>query len=354
MIPDVALKKELTELEVYCPNNGCEAIVALGGLQDHTDKCDFRSISCLYCKDSFISLHFEEHLNVCGHFILECTACFKSCTRLELKTYHKECIVKPKSECYQSRGSFTNLDEQKTEQSDAQAKIYTKFVEHIHLQLNSLKSEVGRLNEAVQTLSLENSKLKNSISILERNQERNAPSSRYIEEDPGSSEQSIFRIQNYEQKKQNALNNTEEFFYTESMLSHKHGYKSCLKFYPNGNGSGKNTHCSIYFALMKGEWDNLLKWPFRQRVSLTIFDQKFRRHHIVETFRPDPTSMSFQKPIHDVNRAYGCPEFVAHTRIDSFIENDTVCLGLGIDSLGLHTPASPEELVVKVYSVDPI
>ena len=44
----------------------------------------------------------------------------------------------------------------------------------------------------------------------------------------------------------------------------------CIQAYLNGDGSGYNTHLSVFFVLMKGEYDALLRWPFDYKVSMIL------------------------------------------------------------------------------------
>ena len=46
------------------------------------------------------------------------------------------------------------------------------------------------------------------------------------------------------------------------------GYKMCARLYLNGDGMGKGTHVSLFFVVMRGAYDALLKWPFRQKVLI--------------------------------------------------------------------------------------
>ena len=46
------------------------------------------------------------------------------------------------------------------------------------------------------------------------------------------------------------------------------GYKMCARLYLNGDGMGKGTHVSLFFVVMRGAYDALLKWPFRQKVCV--------------------------------------------------------------------------------------
>lgn len=40
----------------------------------------------------------------------------------------------------------------------------------------------------------------------------------------------------------------------------------CLRAYLNGDGTGRGTHLSLFFVLMRGPHDALLRWPFNQKV----------------------------------------------------------------------------------------
>lgn len=73
-----------------------------------------------------------------------------------------------------------------------------------------------------------------------------------------------------------------------AFYSSKYGYKMCLRLYLNGDGSGRGTHLSLFFVVMRGKYDALLKWPFSQKVSLSICSR------LSFTFtRPSPSSLSF-------------------------------------------------------------
>ena len=76
-----------------------------------------------------------------------------------------------------------------------------------------------------------------------------------------------------------------------------------------------HTHLSLFFVLMKGEYDPLLKWPFDYKVSMILVDQNCRKH-LVQTFKPTPESSSFQRPQTDMNVASGFPQFAKLSVLD--------------------------------------
>ena len=49
---------------------------------------------------------------------------------------------------------------------------------------------------------------------------------------------------------------------------------------------GKNTHMSFFFVAMRGPIDDLLPWPFKQKVILTLINQMSKKD-VTDSFRPD-------------------------------------------------------------------
>lgn len=113
----------------------------------------------------------------------------------------------------------------------------------------------------------------------------------------------------------------------------------CARIYLNGDGMGKGTHVSLFFVVMRGLYDNLLKWPFRQKVTLTFVDQN-QRSHVADSFRPDPTSSSFKQPTSEMNIASGCPLFMQLSLLDStqnaYVRDNTAFIKIVVSLDGLN------------------
>ncbi len=60
--------------------------------------------------------------------------------------------------------------------------------------------------------------------------------------------------------------------YSPSFYSYESGYKMCLCVYPAGDNN--EGFLSLYFVLMKGPFDELLRWPFQNRVILYLLNCK--------------------------------------------------------------------------------
>jgi hypothetical protein len=107
------------------------------------------------------------------------------------------------------------------------------------------------------------------------------------------------------------------------------------RIYPNGDGMGKNTHVSIFFAIMKGEYDPILDWPFSRRIIFTVPDQN-GGNPIKDSFRTDPNSSSFKCPTTDMNIASGCPLFLPLTRLqgnNGFVKNDVMYIKTKVEEI---------------------
>ncbi|XP_064147585.1 TNF receptor-associated factor 1 isoform X2 [Loxodonta africana] len=118
-------------------------------------------------------------------------------------------------------------------------------------------------------------------------------------------------------------------FHISAFYTAKYGYKLCLRLYLNGDGTGKRTHLSLFIVIMRGEYDALLPWPFRNKVTFMLLDQN-NREHAIDAFRPDLTSASFQRPQSETNVASGCPLFFPLSRLQSpkhaYVKDDTMFL----------------------------
>lgn len=117
--------------------------------------------------------------------------------------------------------------------------------------------------------------------------------------------------------------------FSPAFYTSKYGYKLCLRLYLNGDGTGKKTHLSLFIVIMKGEYDALLPWPFRNKVTFMLLDQN-NREHAIDAFRPDLNSASFQRPQNETNVASGCPLFFPLSRLQSpkhaYVKDDTMFL----------------------------
>jgi len=100
-------------------------------------------------------------------------------------------------------------------------------------------------------------------------------------------------------------------------------------------------HYIYTLCCVQGDYDDILPWPFKQKVTFTLIDQHKQTQHITESFRPDPASSSFQKPTVAMNVASGSPLFVAHKTLESdskYFKNESLFFKVVVDIKDLHIP----------------
>ena len=142
----------------------------------------------------------------------------------------------------------------------------------------------------------------------------------------------VWSIANFMKKRHDAIVGKNNSLYSPYFYTGPHGYKMRLRAYLNGDGMGKGTHISLFFVICMGKYDALLPWPFKHRVKLMMLDQD-REKDTIESFKPDPTSSSFQRPKKSMNIASGCPLFMSLSLLDTqgYVKDDTVFFKCEVD-----------------------
>ena len=120
---------------------------------------------------------------------------------------------------------------------------------------------------------------------------------------------------NFEQHKINNDDWQSPPFYT-----HPQGYKLSLSVWANGYWKGKGTHVSVFAYLMRGEFDDHLKWPFRGHVTVAILNQLEVSNHTTHTITfTDTTNNGVIGRVTEGERAesmWGYFTFIAHTELN--------------------------------------
>ncbi|XP_076436928.1 TNF receptor-associated factor 2-like isoform X1 [Babylonia areolata] len=148
----------------------------------------------------------------------------------------------------------------------------------------------------------------------------------------------LWRIPNFSQVRKDAVAGTVTNIHSSPFYTGALGYKMCVRLYPNGDGMGKGTHLSLFFSIMRSPHDALLQWPFKQKVYFMLIDQNLKKH-IVDAFRSEPTSSSFQKPTTEMNIATGCPMFVQLNKLHQpghgYLKDDTLFIRVLVETDGI-------------------
>ena len=146
----------------------------------------------------------------------------------------------------------------------------------------------------------------------------------------------IWPITEFMRKRHDSIVGKNVSFYSPFFYTGRYGYKMRLRVYLNGDGIGKGSHVSLFFVICKGKYDALLPWPFRQKVTMTILDQD-NVQNVSDSFKPDPSSSSFQRPKNPMNIASGCPLFMPLAYLDTqaYLRDDTLFIKAEVDTSNL-------------------
>jgi hypothetical protein len=171
----------------------------------------------------------------------------------------------------------------------------------------------------------------------------------------------IWKIYNVREKMYDSQSERQASIYSPSFYTSETGYKLCIRLYFNGDGTARGTHISIFLVVLRGLYDALLKWPFSYRVSFCLFDQRTliepnevrQAKHVIESFRPDTNSISFQRPCSAMNIASGIPKYFSLVdlnqpeEINRYIINDTMFIKVFVDFIGI-----PKSMLPFVFSLN--
>ncbi|XP_073241863.1 TNF receptor-associated factor 2-like [Porites lutea] len=206
-------------------------------------------------------------------------------------------------------------------------------------EINNVKQEIsslrGQVDESVNSVR----RLERRIESIEHNLALRNVTVQDIEEHVRQEQFStydgilLWKVTEVARRTEEARSGRQSSIYSPCFYTSRHGYKMCARLYLNGDGMGKGTHLSLFFVLMRGEFDALLRWPFRQKVTMMLMDQD-NVEHVIDAFRPDPRSTSFQRPRRQSNIASGCPNFCSLSDLNShaYVRDDTMFIKIIVDT----------------------
>ncbi|NXN62794.1 TRAF2 factor, partial [Himantopus himantopus] len=374
---DAAINKEISELKVHCVTLGCSWAGIMKNFEEHQSLCEYALIPChTGCGHMVMRKKLADHLeNGCVNNVTTCQKCKRSLSSSEYQNHSTSLINKDGCRFSEVGCSFRGSKEKIKEHEKtavgahmllllqhikqlkaslcAAAKAANGVIPQSELNLENklhvFENIVAVLNKEVETSNLE-------ITAFRRQSELDQNIIRGLElkiaelhrcltqKDAGLSslhksllfsEQAsydgvfLWKITDVGRKLQDSVTGRTVSLYSPAFYTAKYGYKVCLRVYLNGDGTGKGTHVSLFFVVMKGDYDALLPWPFRHKVTFMLLDQN-NREHIIDAFRPDLTSASFQRPVNDMNVASGCPMFLPLSKLQSpkyaYVKEDTLFL----------------------------
>uniref|UniRef100_A0A665TGG0 TNF receptor-associated factor n=1 Tax=Echeneis naucrates TaxID=173247 RepID=A0A665TGG0_ECHNA len=371
---------------IPCPS--CKERIRFNEQERHNEReCPERTLNCKYCKEPFHFKNIKAHDEICPKYPMICEGCAKKKIPREKYVDHIKFCSKFRTPCrFHVVGcdmSVTPLPPPPTlaptlSVSTSFTPLPSSVGAALELQLHSEKTKVAELGRRCTELEVKSGTFENVVCVLNREVERFATTMeasnrqhkldqdkiealsnkvRQLERTVGLKDLTVaemegrlremsattfdgifvWRISDFAKKRQDAIAGRAPAMFSPAFYTSKYGYKMCLRIYLNGDGTGRGSHLSLFFVVMRGLSDALLKWPFNQKVTLMLLDQS-NREHIIDAFRPDVTSSSFQRPVSEMNIASGCPLFCPLSKLDtknSYIRDDTIFIKAIVDLTGL-------------------
>ena len=303
---------------IHCENK-CGQKIQRNRIRAHmVNTCSKRMIDCAYCAKSFTADTLQVHHGQCRRFPVVCPNRCSPNGANETATYPREDLDKHLVECTRSEPennscTFKSAGCKFVAISSAQLELHMQANLQLHLDLmcslvHKQESHIKRLNgqlERAQT-SYNGVLVWKIRGLVEKMAEA--------------------------KKSGSALELISMPFYTSQC-----GYKLQASLFVNGNGAGEDTHMSVYIKILPGEYDGILRWPFKHTVSFTLLDQAAERKNainVVESFLPDPSWPNFQRPSQEPDQlGFGFPKFVSHEMLGTrnYVKDDAMFIKIRVD-----------------------
>ena len=323
----------------------------------HKTCCPMRSVKCEYCSVSVKACDMNGHLEVCKEFSIPCpNKCSEEFrVKRKNKSIHlsQECPLQ-ETECpYSQYGCEVKVKRRNLEQHEKE-----DIHKHMKFTIDNMQSEVITLQKCnneyqnkVVKLEEKNEKLRTKIVHLENKNEEFRSSLREEKEDIHKHLKfTMNKVVNLEKENEMMRNlvSTGSLKWTisgvRSKISQKRGtysdpfYVGLYKFQGCVQWNEEGNHVGLYLHIMKGEWDDALKWPIRYKSPQLIINQLdandnyVRNDEITEEDLENFTE-SLIKPSTEMNRGLGRYNFISHADLlrEKYSKDDKVTLKISVE-----------------------
>ena len=340
---DKRLKRLLYVLNVYCSHQakGCQWKGELGQLDNHlnlnpsTEKqlegCQYSKVQCIHCSEllqrSGILMHqindcpkrpfsceyckmftsnYQEvaikHWSECGYYIVQCqNNCGENLQRQELKNHIDNNCPLTVVDCdFKYAGCMVTLPRK-------------DMPEHLK-NIESMATHLSQQAVYQRELERENRKLTNQVAKLNQDLQQLQISTPMCPVE--------ITMPNFQHHKE-----SKAVWCSMPFYSHPRGYKLYLQIFANGAKDNEGTHVSVGVALMIGEYDKQLKWPFQFDLMIELISQNREEDNHKKKIDPPLPHLQIGTRVQQEQRAkagYEILDFVAHTKLSKYIKCDCI------------------------------
>ena len=336
-------------VELKCTH--CEEPFQRKEIPEHEEeKCMFRPFSCQYCQVYQSTRHdvSVNHWPVCPRYPLECpNRCGVYPERRDLEKH-----IKTECPCAILDCPFTfagctaklpaaemdghlrdNLTQHVTSIATHQQQLLNQLsdmrltLEVSAVHVSNLNKERKELREQLAEQADTIQQLRHELGKFKSRQDQNKREIQQLQEHSAIAP-IIFTLDDFEGRlKRKDMGWNPPPFYTRPQ-----GYKMLLCVDVYGNGTGKGTHMSVFLSLLKGEFDEHLRWPFRASITICLENQEDEGHYEEVIKYHDSTPEVTAGRIMEEGRQgrpWGKGKFIAHKDLYGKYLKDN-CLRIGI------------------------
>ena len=287
-------------VDVDCPY-ACGERVQRRSLEEHkSQRCPLRPFTCQYCNHKATHQKVtKEHLTVCEKHPLSCP---NECGEEEIERQHLKRHLEQTCplEVIQCDFSYAGCGAQ------LQRRLMSAHMkEGIEAHLSMLAQEVPKLQNIVQQQS----------ELIKQQGDQMKQQGDQIKQQGDQIKLQMRRLVspvdiimgNFETDKK-----SDDIWCSPPFYTHLGGYRMCLRVDANGWGRGKGTHMSVFVCLMRGEFDDLLKWPFRGDVTMQLKKTNPPYYERVFPMNEKTPNRHVCKPTKERNTAWGYFQYISH------------------------------------------
>ena len=346
---------------------GCGALLLPSELDEHLlSVCRKRDVVCQYCGEIKLFGDMESHCKVCPNMPVSCPNCcnIQGLTRRDTESHLVECPLQEVYCEFDATGcKQTLLRKDLSKHMETHAQHHLGLVLHdvtglrealqkrdqtlaqLERKLHEKDQEVDDIRRSLYKMKFDfQQKLEQQSADLEAKlRDAEGHLNRQVQQQVGMHEdgQNTAKIENRLQTLELLIAVPPYYFTLTNYSLHKHGktvwmcapfftslgrYKMAVEVSSSGEGTGKNTHVSVYIRIMRGEYDHNLKWPLSAKVTVQLISQVDRRQDYELT-----TPMYTWERVTDgvVGSGWGWDKFIAHERLEynpsrnlDFLKND--------------------------------
>ena len=356
---DKGRKRLLNDYQVHCANKkqGCLWVGELGELENHLNSkprqdkqlegCHFTQVQCFHCSKPILRSGVEVHQNDrCRKRPFACRHCKEYNSTYEDVTakHWPVCGSYPvpcPNKCSDETMERQNIDSHVTNdcpltlvdcdfkgigckvrlpRKNLPSHLTEGLVVHVSLQTKQLmdltveNEQLKQLKQEVTNLKEENKQLKQTVEKLTKDIERYQIGTPLCPIE--------LTMTNFEQHKEDG-----DEWYSPPFYTHPKGYKMCTLVYAGAVGDDANVYVSLYLKLMKGEYDDQLKWPLRGIFEVQLLSQNGEERLWVRTVTYDRRTPDkycvrvVDEKVTDVG--FGMFKFIRHSKLKPvYLQND--------------------------------